>query len=830
MRYILLFIFICSALLPLKAQQPEKLTSNQIYERIQKLNFLGSVLYVAAHPDDENTKLISYLSNKVKARTTYLSLTRGDGGQNLIGSEIREALGVIRTQELLAARSVDGGEQLFSRANDFGYSKNPKETLQIWDEEQVLSDVVWAIRNVQPDVIINRFDHRTPGTTHGHHTASAMLSFQAFDLAGDKKQFPEQLDYVDVWKTKRLFFNTHWWFYKSEEAFAKEDKSDFVSVDVGVYYPLKGLSNNEVAAVASSQHLCQGFGRLSIRGSEIEYLEPLRGRKPKKGAGVFSGINTSWTRVKGGKQIATILETVEKQFNFRKPSEHLPELMEAYALIQQLENTHWRTIKEKEIVEIIEACAGLYLEASTKNSSTNPYGKVVLAIETLNRSEAPIELEAIVLKPENKTIHTNLLLTPNKKEIFKETSSLNGVSYTNPYWLNKQGTIGMYTVNEEWNLGNPETTRVVKVAFELLIEGKPITIEKEVVYRFAKRDKGELYQPFEIVPVVTSKIEEKVLVFETEKAQQVKVKIVAGADAIKGNMQLEAPEGWSVLPENKAFSIAEKGDEVTETFKITPPNIQAEGLLKSLVTVDGKIHTKELIEINYDHIPKQTLLQPAVSKIVRLDIQKKGTNIGYIQGAGDKVPESLREIGYTVTQLDVATINTETLKKFDAVILGIRAYNTLEKLKFKQSYLLEYVKKGGNMIVQYNTSGWGGVVDVQAPYPLNVSTDRVTDENSAITFLTPEHPLLNTPNKIEQTDFEGWVQERGLYFPDNWSKEYTPILEMKDAGETPKKGALLVARYGKGYYVYTGLSFFRELPAGVPGAYKLFANMLSVGK
>ena len=405
------------------SQKPEKLSSNQIFEKIEKLNFLGTALYVAAHPDDENTRLISYLSNHVKARTGYLSLTRGDGGQNLIGSEIRELLGVIRTQELLAARSVDGGEQLFSRANDFGYSKHPDETLKIWDEEKVLSDVVWAIRTFKPDVIINRFDHRTPGTTHGHHTSSAMLSVEAFDLVNDPSKFSNQLKYTETWQPKRLFFNTSSWFYKSEDEFKKATEGKLTSVDVGVFYPLKGLSNNEVASLASSQHLCQGFGRLTTRGSQNEYIEFLRGDKPKDTNDIFSGINTTWNRVKNGGDIGSILYDIEKNFDFENPAKHLKDLILAYKKIQSLEDKHWRDIKEKQIIQIIEACAGLYLEASSESSSAVPNDMVEVAIEVLNRNaEIPIFLESIGYKTEKtENISYDILLENNIKQQFKKT-------------------------------------------------------------------------------------------------------------------------------------------------------------------------------------------------------------------------------------------------------------------------------------------------------------------------------------------------------------------------------------------------------------------------
>ena len=391
--YFILFALLFST--TFYAQKPQKLNSNQIYEKIQKLNFLGTALYIAAHPDDENTRLISYLANNVKARTAYLSMTRGDGGQNLIGPEIRELLGLIRTQELLAARGIDGGEQLFTRANDFGYSKHPDETLAFWNKDKVLSDVVWAIRTFKPDVIINRFNHRTPGSTHGHHTASAMLSVEAFDLASDPTKYSSQLKYSEasVWKPQRLFFNTSWWFYGSQEAFKKATEGKLTSFDVGVYYPLKGLSNNELASMASSQHLCQGFGRVTTRGEQREYVEFLKGTKPKDKSDVFSGINTTWNRLKGGGEIGDILYEVEKNFDFSNPSKHLPALLNAYDKIILLEDTHWSKIKIKQIKGIIEACAGLYLEVSATSSSATANATIELNMEVLNRSNITMHLQ-----------------------------------------------------------------------------------------------------------------------------------------------------------------------------------------------------------------------------------------------------------------------------------------------------------------------------------------------------------------------------------------------------------------------------------------------------
>ncbi len=827
----LCLLLLLGTIVSLHAQQPKKLNSSEIYEAVQKLNVLGSVLYIAAHPDDENTRLISYMSNEVKARTAYLSLTRGDGGQNLIGPEIRELLGVIRTQELLAARRVDGGEQRFTRANDFGYSKHPDETLEIWNKDEVLSDVVWAIREFKPDIIINRFDHRRAGRTHGHHTGSAMLSMEAFDLANDPSKYASQLKLTETWQPKRLFYNTSWWRYGSREAFDKIDKSNMLKFDIGVYYPTKGMSNNEVAALASSQHLCQGFGRLTTRGTQDEYIEFLKGEPLKDSNNVFSGIDTSWNRIEGGQDIGHILNAVEKNFNFVNPATHLPQLLEAYKLLQNVKDNHWKTIKTKELKAIIEACTGLYLEVSANTPHASPNSTVSLQMEALNRSSAKISLESYKLSTLENGIPKTMKMPENQRLSFEEGITIpKDIIYTTPYWLNKKSTLGMYHVEQQELIGLPETPRAVFVDFNLNIEGTPITITKPVVYRYSEPDKGELYRPFEIIPAVSASISDKVFIFENDQQKEIEVIVKAGRDAVEGYVQMAYPNDWSVYPEKQKIEIVNKGDIQKVVFTVIPPKGQSEGLITPMVNVNGEFYTDELVEIDYNHIPYQTVLIPSESKVVRLDIKKHGNNIGYIEGAGDAVPESLRQIGYNVTIIKPEQISLENLVNFDAIVLGIRAYKVNPELKFKQKDLLSFVEQGGNLIVQYNKSIRRGGKDLQAPHDLKISYDRVTNENAEVRFLEPDHPLLNFPNKITQKDFEGWVQERGLYFPHEWSQDYTALLSMNDNGETPKNGSLLVTKYGKGNYIYTGLSFFREFPAGVSGAYRLFVNLLSAGK
>jgi len=828
-----IFIFIALLFLPLSllSQAPKKLTSADIYHSVQKLNFLGKALYIAAHPDDENTRLISYLSNNTKAQTAYLSLTRGDGGQNLIGSELRELLGVLRTQELLAARRIDGGQQFFTRANDFGYSKHPNETLKIWNKEVVLGDVVRIIRDFKPDVIINRFDHRSPGSTHGHHTSSAMLSVEAFDLVNDPKSYPEQLSTTGIWQPKRLFFNTSWWFYGSEEKFEKADKSKMLQMDIGTYYPILGISNNELASLASSQHLCQGFGRLSTRGSQNEYVELLKGDLPENKNNLFDGINTTWSRVEGGETIGKILYAVEQNFDFKNPSKHLPELLKAHKLINTITDVDWKNSKLKEIEAIILAVSGLFLEASAESASSNPGNNFKVNIEALNRSTIMVSLKAITV-PSATAISPNISLSNNDKQNFEiDVVVPEGTKYTSPYWLNEKGTLGTYKVTDASLIGKPETPRAFYANFLLDFGGYEITFEKPIVYKYARNDKGELYEPFEVLPEATARFNDKVLIFADEKSKEVPVTVKAHKDNLKGEVQFCYSEGWVVDQETKPFEIAKKGDEQIIMFTLTPPENEDENYISPIVRINGKALTKELVTITYDHVPTQSVLLPSETKVVRLNIERLGENIGYIVGAGDEVPTSLEQIGYKVILVDPLTIQEGSLAKFDAVVVGIRAYNVVKELKFKQRFLLDYVKNGGNLVVQYNTAGrWDKQFSNIAPFDLKLSRDRVTDENSEVRILAKEHSLVNFPNPIAAKDFDGWVQERGLYFPNEWDSAFTPILSMQDEGETAKKGSLLIAPYGKGNYIYTGLSFFRELPAGVSGAYKLFANMLSVGK
>jgi LmbE family N-acetylglucosaminyl deacetylase len=826
----LLIILFSLAINSLQSQSPERFNSSDIYRSIEKLGVLATVLYVAAHPDDENTRLISHFANEVGANTYYISLTRGDGGQNLIGSEIGELLGVIRTQELLSARRIDGGKQLFSRANDFGFSKNAEETLTIWDREEMEYDLVWTIRKYRPDIIINRFDHRTSGSTHGHHTAASILSYDVFEKAKDPKAFPNQLKYVKPWNPQRLFFNTSWWFYGSQEAFEKADKSNLASINIGTFYPLIGMSNTEIAALSRSQHRCQGFGSMGSRGETFDYIDLLKGNMATEKDKPFGDIDISWTRVKGGESIKELWEKIRNEYDFRKPYQSVPDLLRMLTMVEKIEDEYWREIKTEELKSIIDASLGLFIEGVSNVHTAVPGEELTISFEAIHRLPGEVRLKNIVFLPDgtgelfDEKLELNKGIT--KKINYQVPASTN---YTAPYWLTEAHTLGMYKVeNPEW-IGLPETPRAIHLQVGLEIEGISYTTHRELVYKYLQPEEGEVYRPFEIVPELSASAATDVLIFADDAPQEFLVSVKAYAPNQTGILKLDLPNDWRVEPQSQNFSIAVKGESQNFKFTIFPPRESSDIEFRPIIEANGKIYDKELIEINYGHIPYQIALMPKNKRFVKLDINKSESKIAYVMGAGDEIPKYLSLIDYHVTMLTPEELSSDKLKKFDVLMFGVRAYNVHGELKHKHKDIMEFMQSGGNVIVQY-TVNRGVSTDQIAPYPITLGRGRVTVEEAEMRILNPNHPLLNSPNKITARDFDGWVQERGLYFADSWSDAYTPIFSTNDPGEKELEGALLVAPYGNGNFIYTGISFFRQLPAGVPGAYRLLSNLISLGQ
>jgi len=816
-----LFLFFCAHVVLFA--QPTKPSASDIQLELKKLYSLGSVLYLAAHPDDENTRLIAYLENEALLNTAYLSVTRGDGGQNLIGPEIREMLGVIRTQELLQARKIDGGQQFFTRAKDFGYSKSPEETLTIWDKEKVLSDVVWVIRKFQPEIVITRFPPDGRGR-HGHHTASAMLAEEAFDAAADPDRFPEQLEFVRPWQVRSLLFNTTWWFYGSPEKF---NSDGMIAIDVGAYNHLLGKSYTEIAAESRSMHKSQGFGASGSRGTEIEYLEHVKGVKISEG--FFKQPILKWEEIEGGAAVGALLYKAYDEFDPEQPSAVVPILLEADQILENLNDKYWRQVKRKQIRALLQFTLGLYLEAATSEMTAAPGDSIKIKLEATNRSDIPVLINSIGVAGIEAQVK-GLELGNNQR--FEKELTIDipeDQSYSQPYWLRSAGSFGMFEVSDQQMIGQAENSPAISIPFELEIMGQSITYQVPVVHKRTDPVKGEIFQPLAITPPLAINFHDKVQVFADETSRPLKVTLKSGKQNVKGALRIEVPDGWSISPERISFELNQKGEEQEKEFTITPPKISGEGKVKAVATVGGNYYSMEQVTIQYDHIPNQVLLPEAAAKVVKLDIISGGQNIGYIMGAGDDIPKSLRQIGYAVDLLDAGQLSVQNLKNYQAVILGIRALNTVDRLKYQMDNLLTYVEQGGTLIVQYNTNH-RLVTENFAPFPLKLSRDRVSVESAPVEFLLPDHRVLNKPNKIDSKDFDNWVQERGLYFPSEWDPKYAAVLTANDPGETPKNGGLLITKYGKGYYIYTGFSWFRELPAGVPGAYRLFANIISIGQ
>lgn len=817
------------------AQRPDKPNAADLHDAIKRLSVLGSVLYVAAHPDDENQRFISYCANEKRLHTTYVSLTRGDGGQNLIGAEFGEALGVLRTQELLMARAIDGGHQRFSRANDFGYSKTPDETLRIWDKDAVLADLVQVIRETQPDVIVNRFSHDKNTRTHGHHTASAMLAVEAFHLANRTDAYPEQLTWLSPWQPRRLFFNTSWFFFGGREAFEKMDKSHLFAIDAGVYLPLKGKSNTEIAAEARSMHRCQGFGSLSTRGETLEYFDLVEGDRPGTND-LFEGINTTWTRLPGGAPIGELLAQIDRNFRPDNPAASVPDLLRALRLIRALPDSHWKRVKAAETEAVIRGCLGLYLEATTTATGASPGDTVRLRLESIYRSTPDaglvVTLEGLHIEPHLFDTTCAKTLALNRPWTLAKTVRLpESMPFSAPFWLRQPYTAGMYSVDTPQWRTLPETPRALRVRWRLSVGGVPIEYETEVASKTEEPAVGEVWQPFEVLPPAFVEFTEPCYLIRKAHPMRVPVtlRVRAFRDSIHCRLRLTAPTEWKIAHAAGAPEVflARKDQEWTYTFFIDAPKGPDVALLRAEVEVNGRPYADRLVTVRYDHIPTQYILLPAQARAVRLDLNTTARHVGYYMGAGDEGPDALRRMGCSVTLLDDRDLLPETLRKFDAIVLGIRAYNTRDALKRHQPILFEYVQQGGTLVMQYNNS-FDLVTSQVAPLPLRLSRTRVTDETAEMRILQPKHPALALPNAIGPADFDGWVQERGLYFPDQWDAQFTPLLACNDPGEPSTDGALLVAPYGKGYVVYTGLAFFRQFPAGVPGAYRLFANLVSL--
>ena len=814
----------------LKAQTTPLSGSAELHELLDRLNTVGSVLMLGAHPDDENTAVMAYFARGLHLRTVYFSATRGEGGQNRIGTEQGSLMGVIRTHELLEARRIDGGEQDFATVVDFGYTKTPEEALSVWGEETLLRDMVRSIRTIRPDVIVSRFPPRPGSGGHGHHTAVGWIGPVAYEAAADPQRFPDLG--LPPWQTERYYYNLPTFGRRMEQQAAQRPGS--LRVELGGYDPVLGKSYAEIAGESRSMHRSQAMGASQRKGSVPAFFEYVAGERAS--GDLFEGIDITWGRIDGAAKVAESLALARERYLPGRPGETLAHLLAAYEALKPLDGPIV-DYKRAELARAIELAAGIWVDVTADRWDAVAGGEIEVAARALWRTGpawkwTATRLEGVVAS----SLGGVAALEPNRVAEQSGTIEIPArACYSQPHWL----ALSAAGDAECADLGHtPGPAPVLRAVFQLETPaGIEVEIEKPVVYRWVDPSLGERTRPLAVVPPVTVAFPQENRIFTDSEPTEVAVRLASNQGPASAIVTLSAPAGWAVSPARRDVRFERRGQELTANFELTPPTGASGGELTAAVTVDGRKIRSGMRIIEYGHIPATPVFPRAAMRIERLDVELLAREIGYVMGAGDKIPEALRELGANVTLLSAEDLAAGDLGRFDAVVTGVRALNTRPDLLAARERVLEYVEKGGTLVVQYNTASFrrggpgGGPPTTLGPFPMTASRLRVTDEHAQVSFPSgADHPLLRVPNRITEEDFEGWVQERGLYFMSDWDERYDAVLECSDEGENPLAGGLLYARYGKGAYVFTGYSWFRQLPAGVPGAFRIFANLISAGK
>ncbi len=793
-----------------------------IAQELRSFRTLGSVLYVAAHPDDENTEFIAWAARGRSYRTAYLSLTRGDGGQNELGGDFGEKLGVLRTQELLAARAIDGGRQFFTRAIDFGFSKNPEETLRIWKHREVLADVVRVIRTFRPDVIVTRFPIPPGSGGHGHHTASAMLAVEAFKLAGDANAFPEQLvEGLAPWQPKRVFWNVFSWGRGGSQGLT----GTTLEFDIAGEDPVTGEALGTLANRSRGMHKTQGLGGFATRtasSANVQSFLLLAGEPVSQD--LMEGVETTWKRVPGGEAIEPATAQILAAFDPAHPAATVPALLELRKQLAVLEDDPLVVEKRAQLDRILQACLGLTVESTVEHPEAAPGESIVVQHTARLRSEAPISVRwrGHTLNPGQTHTEESTLVVPAEAPL------------SQPYWLREAPAEGIATVGDSALIGLPENPAEFAAREQFQIGDQSLEIATAPTARILDAEGGVESVPLRIVAPVALSWLPPLEWIPPGGTTDVTLQLTAVRPDVSGTLALTAPDGWSITPATQAFKLGPPGAQKRLKFAVSAPASPGNGQITVRAAVGPRRYHRDRIELRYAHLRPQLLQPDASLAVASFEVTTRARRVGYVPGAGDDIPAALRLLGCEVATVNLAQASPGKLREFDAIVLGVRAFNDNAALRDRLPALLAYVAQGGVVIAQYNrphnlnTTALG-------PYPLSIQgsapQQRVTDENAAVAFLLRDHPALTTPNRITDADFAGWVQERGTYFPSSWDEDrYAAVLAMSDPGEAPLRSGLLIARHGQGYYVYTGLAFFRQLPAGVPGAYRLFANLLSLGK
>ncbi len=823
-------VFILSFYTVFSAQQVRPSKSSEIYRELKTLKHLPKVLYLAAHPDDENTGLLSWLINDQNVETGYLSLTRGDGGQNLLGTEQGAALGLVRTHELLEARKLDGAQQFFTRAIDFGFSKNTTDTFKQWDDDSITADVIWVIRKFRPDVIICRFPP-TAAAGHGQHAASAVVAEKAFKLAGDKNAFPNQLKYVNVWQPKRLLWNT---FRFGNNNTTAENQ---LKVTVGQYDAQLGMGYGELAGLSRSLHKSQGAGTQSVAGIKTEYFSQVAGEPAR--TTLFDGVVKTWTS-QGNADIEQSLDKIISDFNFNNPEQSLPALLALRKKVAALKDLDLKSDKLKSLDNIILSCAGFMGEVVTNQAEAVAGESHNFRLNLISRAENPVVLEDV--KWLNQSENFNRKLSKDSLITIQHDIQIPAdATLTEPYWLAKPPVnAATFSVPNDTLVGLPEAESPLNVLLGLKIGSEKFQVKLPLSFKKLDPVRGDVVEVLRIVPALELKFTQPLYLVKENEDLHLSLNFKVNSNKQFNNGKVNLMFNGERLGGGDVKSI--NGKDITVDYVIPKAklaSIKSNQLqLDANFVADGVTYNKKQVLIQYPHLPSLQYFTPATVAVMKGDIQSKVKKVGYVQGAGDFIPEFLSIAGIQVDvlkdedfygNLDESGGSQNKLPQYDAIVLGVRANNTEKKLGRWMPFLWSYVKAGGNLVMQYNTNQ-DTTVDQLGMYNFTIANKRVTEENAEVKFLNPNHKLLNYPNKITADDFKGWVQERGAYFPAQWDVNYEPLFEMHDAGEEPLQGLTLYAKYGKGNFIYTPLAFFRQLPAGNVGAARLFLNFLSAQK
>jgi LmbE family N-acetylglucosaminyl deacetylase len=836
---------------------------SQVLERLQTT---ASALHTGAHPDDEDSAFIATMARGEHARVAYLALNRGEGGQNIIGTELFEALGVIRTEELLQARRLDGGEQFFTRTFDYGFSKARAEAAAKWDEQLVLGDMVRVIRMFRPLVIYSRFSG-TPADGHGQHQLAGYLTPLAFKAAADPAQFPEQIaEGLRPWQAKKL--------YRGEGFRPDPSHPPTVEVMTGVFDPVLGRYYTEIANEGRSQHKSQEMGMLETKGPNHSGLIRLDAPGTREET-VFDGIDTTVPGIAAlaglpNGALASELQAVAahakralEDYDALRPSAIIPALAQglratrdARAALAKLsgneparaEADFLLAFKERDFNEALVRAAEVIVDPLADQETVVPGSALTATV----RMFAPADSIATVVGAEVKA-PAGWTVTPEKGEqtddndnpfarFFRETPAFAAryrvevpanAPLTQPYFLDQPRDGDRYQWGADDPKGLPFAPPLLVAELTLDVNGERAVVSQPVQYRYADRVRGELRRNVAVVPAVSVGLDSRLLIVptgDTANQQRVVVRVTNHLPAgSSGTLRLRLPAGWTSTPAAAPFTTRAKGDRTSAPFVVTAPPGRTAGTfeVRAEAVVGGTSYTTDLQEIAYPHIQTHRVYRPAVVTAQVLDLKVAPVTVGYVMGSGDQVPDMIRRMGVAVTLVDDEMLATGDLSRFDTIVVGVRASEARPAFVANNGRLLQYAERGGTLIVQYQQGDY--IQRNLAPFPAQMAS-RVTDETAPVRILAPQHPVFTFPNAIGEKDFAGWVQERNLYAFTTFDKQYVPLLETVDPGEPPQQGGEVYARVGQGHFVYTAYAWFRQLPAGVPGAYRQFANLISLSK